>query len=88
MKNSKKMEIRESSFNSLFKNILSVNFTENWNCYETNDNSKNPLVIFKTKKWNKLIELCKKFINNSNDIYDLEVGSIKEIVHRYKMEVK
>ena len=83
-----KLKIRKSSFDTLYNNVLSINFPETWDCYETNDNSKNPLIVFETKKWNKLIKLCKKFINKPHSIYDLEVGSIKEIIYQYEGKTK
>ena len=82
------IKVRESVFNSLFNNVLSVNFDETWDCYETDDNSKNPLVVFKTRKWKKLIKLCKKFINKPHSIFDLDVGSIKEIIYQYQAKNK
>ena len=84
----KKIKIRKLTFDSLFKNILSVNFAETWNQYETNDGAINPLVIFETAKWNKLRTLLKKFIDNNPTVLDdnaskrdLEIGSLVGLYH-------
>ena len=84
----KTIKIRKLCFDSLFKNILSVNYAETWNQYETNDDAINPLVIFETAKWNKLRTLLKKFIDNNPTIFDdntserdLEIGSLVGLYH-------
>tara|TARA_R100000908_G_C3613989_1_gene62787 strand:+ start:100 stop:369 length:270 start_codon:yes stop_codon:yes gene_type:complete len=84
----KSIFIRKTVFECIFKNVLSVNYAQNWNCYDTKDKKVNPLVRFETKKWNKLILLCKNFINKSTDIYDIERGMIKGFIHKYELEVK
>jgi hypothetical protein len=81
----KTFEIRKSTFNALYKNVLTVNFPENWELLETNNKTKNPLMVFKTDNWAKLIKLCKIFVNNSNDIFDIEVGSIKGFIISFEM---
>ena len=82
------IKIRKSTFDVLYKNILTVNYVENWELFETNDKSKNPLVVLNTKKTKKLIKLCKRFVNNSNDIFDLEIGAIKGFIIYLEMEMK
>ena len=84
----KKIKIRKSQFDSLFKDILSKNFAETWNQYETDDDEINPLVIFETAKWNKLRKLLKKFIDNNptklsdnSSERDLEIGSLVGLYH-------
>ena len=42
-------------------------------------------MVFKTDNWAKLIKLCKIFVNNSNDIFDIEVGSIKGFIISFEM---
>jgi len=80
------LQTRKTTFECLFKNILSVNYVENWNCFDTEDKAVNPIVIFETKKWNKLISLCKDFVNKNTDIYNIEVGMIKGFIHKYEAE--
>jgi len=75
---------RKTTFECLFKNILSVNYAENWNCFDTKDKAVNPLVKFETKKWNKLILLCKDFVNKNTDIYNIEAGMIKGFMYKYE----
>ena len=92
----KEIQIREISFNNLFENILSVNYTENWGMYETNDKSKNPLVVFKTKKWDKLLDLIQTWLDknqtkefNANPTKkDLVIGSLIEINYLIESEIK
>ena len=87
----KGIKIRESAFNNLFKNILSKNYCEDWNCYETNDDSVNPIVHFETNKWKTLFikiqswldSNYKKGFNVNISENDLEIGSligIKELI--------
>ena len=84
------IEIRKTTFDSLFKHILSVNFCETWNQYETDDKSPNPLVVFETSQWTELRDKLKDFIDkNRNDSYDdnatefdLEVGGLVGLYHR------
>lgn len=83
-----KQTIRKSTFDALYKNILTVNFAENWELLETNNKAKNPLMMFKTDNSAKLIKLCKSFVNNSNDIYDIEVGAIKGFIISFEMYCK
>jgi len=86
----KTIEIRKTTFDSLFKHILSVNFCETWNQYETDDKSPNPLVVFETSQWTELRDKLKDFIDkNRNDSYDdnatefdLEVGGLVGLYHR------
>jgi len=87
----KEIKIRNSGFENLFKHILSVSFAEDWEMIPTDDNSINPLVIFKTNKWEKLHLLVKSFVNNNKKDwsenttdFDLEVGSLVGI--QYKIE--
>ena len=88
--NLKTIEIRKTTFDSLFKHILSVNFCETWNQYETDDKSPNPLVVFETSQWTELRDKLKDFIDkNRNDSYDdnttefdLEVGGLVGLYHR------
>ena len=84
------LKIRNSTFEVLFENILR-RFPQNWDCFETNDKAKNPLVVFQVhrkKDWIKLIKLCKAFVNSSNDNFCLKRGSIKGFIHLYEMQVK
>ena len=91
-----KLYIRKTTFDNLYKNILSINFAETWECLETNDNSVNPLVVFKTKKTNKLHKLIKQFVNkNRKESYDenttkkdLIVGSLIGLMYQIEMEGK
>ena len=91
-----KLYIRNTTFDNLFKNILSINFEETWEWLETNDNSVNPLVVFKTKKTNKLHKLIKQFVNkNRKESYDenttkkdLIVGSLIGLMYQIEMEGK
>lgn len=85
-----KIEIRKTTFDSLFKNILSVRFAETWNQYNTNDYSVNPLVVFETAKWDKLLKLLKEFIDSNKTETmlsdnatkrDLEIGSLIGLYH-------
>ena len=85
------IKMRNESFKNLFSNILSVNFAEDWECVETNDDSVNPLVIFRTRKWRKLHNLVKSFVDtnkrdydNNTSEFDLIVGSLTSI--QYKIE--
>ena len=55
-----KLKIRKSTFETLFRNVLFEKFCETWSMKQTNDDSINPLVVFKTKKVNKLLKLCKE----------------------------
>ena len=93
------IKMRKSAFDNLFKHILSVNFCETWAQYEiSNDTSKNPLVIFETKKWGKLLKLINKFIDKNHVSYipgkgnhdftmDLIVGSFMSIVPRIERRI-
>lgn len=83
-----KLEIRNSTFEVLFEKILR-RFPHNWDCFETDDQAKNPLVVFevhKKKDWSKLLKLCKEFVNSSNNTYCLERGAIKGFIYLYEME--
>ena len=80
----KTIKIRETSFNNLFNNILSVNYAEDWEMTPIKMEDTNPLVKFKTKKWDKLLNLIiiwleknntKEFAENSSK-QDLVVGSL------------
>ena len=85
------LEIRNSTFEVLFDHILQYEFPNNWDCFETDDQSINPLVIFKVEyksDWKKLLKLCKSFVKNSNDVFCLERGSIQEFIYLYEMTVK
>lgn len=61
--------IRESQADSLFKHILSVNYTSSWEIVDANKpediNVINPRVYFKTKAWNKLLKLLDTFISKN-----------------------
>ena len=61
--------IRESQADSLFKHILSVNYTSSWEIVDANKpediNVINPRVNFKTKAWNKLLKLLDTFISKN-----------------------
>ena len=91
----KEIQIRETAFNNLFKNILSVNYAEDWGSYETNDISKNPLVVFKTKKWNKLLGLIQTWLDKNQTKEfdanptqkDLVIGSLIEIKYLVEGEM-
>ena len=96
----KYITLRES--NCLFKHILSVNYVEDWEMkqkdYNTstytgekhNHKEKNPLLIFKTKKWNKLYNLINSYLDNNEDYYgktsftdfDVECGMIKDVKYK------
>ena len=90
-----KIKIRKLTFDSLFKNILSVNYAETWNQYETNDDAINPLVIFETAKWNKLRNILKKFIDNNPTNFftdntskkDLEIGNLIGLYHLIDIKI-
>ena len=93
----KKIKIRKSQFDSLFKDILSKNYAETWNQYETDDDEINPLVIFETAKWNKLRKLLKKFIDNNRPYVkfytdntskrDLEIGDLIGLYHLIDIKI-
>tara|TARA_Y100000310_G_scaffold306141_1_gene346988 strand:- start:868 stop:1158 length:291 start_codon:yes stop_codon:yes gene_type:complete len=90
----KKIKIRKLTFDSLFKNILSVNYAETWNQYNTSEIAVNPLVIFETAKWNKLRNLLKKFIDNNPTNFtdnlskrDLEIGSLVGLYHLIDIKI-
>ena len=86
----KQIIIRKHGFDNLFKYILSINFAEDWEMCETNDVEINPLVIFKTKKWNKLENLIDIFLNkhkpnqytDKTSEMDLVCGSFQEIKYK------
>tara|TARA_R100000084_G_C4636745_1_gene141386 strand:- start:369 stop:752 length:384 start_codon:yes stop_codon:yes gene_type:complete len=85
------LEIRNSTFEVLFDHILQYEFPNNWDCFETDDQSINPLVIFKVEyksDWKKLLKLCKSFVKNSNDVFCLERGAIQGFIYLYEMTVK
>tara|TARA_Y100000310_G_scaffold136139_1_gene135039 strand:- start:499 stop:792 length:294 start_codon:yes stop_codon:yes gene_type:complete len=90
-----KIKIRKLTFDSLFKNILSINFAETWNQYKTDDDAVNPLVIFETAKWNKLRNLLKEFIDNNQTNYftdntskkDLEIGNLIGLYHLIDIKI-
>ena len=84
------LEIRNSTFEVLFDHILHYEFPNNWDCFETDDQSINPLVIFKVEyksDWKKLLKLCKSFVKNSNDTFFLEREAIQGFIYLYKMTV-
>ena len=86
----KQIIIRKHGFDNLFKYVLSINFAENWEMCETTDIEINPLVIFKTKKWNKLENLIDVFLNKhkpnqyteKTSKMDLICGSFQEIKYK------
>ena len=90
----KYITLRESNYNCLFKHILSVNYVEDWEIEQRESlyypKEKNPLVIFKTKKWNKLYNLINSYLNNNEDYYgkttfsdfDVECGMIKDVKYK------
>ena len=85
-----KLKIRKSKFEALFKNVLSVNFCETWSMKQTDDDSINPLVIFKTKKVNQLLKLCKEYVSNYShlpidDSFPLDVGMINCMIIEIEM---
>ena len=88
----KTIKIRETSFKNMFENILSINYTEDWEMIPTDDDSENPLVVFKTTKWKKLYQLIKDFTDKNGKEFtedttnfDLIVGSLLTI--QYKIEL-
>ena len=90
----KTIQIRETAFNNLFNNILSVNYAEDWEMIPIKSEDINPLVKFKTKKWDKLLNLIMVWLekNNTKEFSantskkDLVVGSLIQI--RYIIEGK
>ena len=97
------LKIRNSTFEVLFDHVLSLNYVydwgvvgeQDWECHKTDDKAKNPLVIFKTKKWSRLIELCNEYIEGSKNWSDKQkedmldsVGAIKGFIHNYEMKKK
>ena len=88
------IKIRETSFDTLFNRVLSVNYAENWECFDTTDKGKNPLVLFKTKQWVKLLSLIKDFTSKHKQDFtanltefDLEVGELIGIQYKIESEV-
>ena len=92
----KSIKIREKCFNNLFNNILSVNYAEDWEMFETDDKSSNPIVILKTKKWYKLLQLIENWLNknrtkeftDTTTKQDLIVGSLVGLKHSIKLYVR
>tara|TARA_R100000654_G_scaffold68940_1_gene98228 strand:+ start:3689 stop:3988 length:300 start_codon:yes stop_codon:yes gene_type:complete len=87
------VKIRQSTFDSLFKNVLSVNYCHNWKSKTIKDNCLNPLIVFKTKKIKKLLKICNEFVSNFNhlpldDNYPLEVGAIKGFIIQCETKIK
>ena len=87
--NLKTIEIRKTTFDSLFKHILKKGFCETWNQYETDDKSPNPLVVFETSQWTELREQLKDFIDKNSRVFDnlttdedLEIGGLIGLYHR------
>ena len=90
----KYITLRESNYNCLFKHILSVNYVEDWEIEQRESlyysKEKNPLVIFKTKKWNKLYNLINSYLDNNEDYYgktsftdfDVECRMIKDVKYK------
>ncbi len=93
----KTLKIRLVGFNNLFNNILSVNYAEDWEMIPmTKSDDENPLVKFKTKKWDKLLNLImvwleknhtKEFSANPSK-EDLVVGSLVEIRRSIECKIK
>tara|TARA_R100001530_G_scaffold115781_1_gene82760 strand:- start:219 stop:632 length:414 start_codon:yes stop_codon:yes gene_type:complete len=92
----KQIKMRKIGFDNLFNYILSVDFTENWEMLETADTSLNPLVIFRTKKWDKLENLIDMFLNkhepyqytDKTSEMDLVCGSFQVIKYEIKSITK
>ena len=87
--NLKTIEIRKTTFDSLFKHILKKGFCETWNQYETDDKSPNPLVVFETSQWTELRDKLKDFIDKNSRVFDnlttdedLEIGGLIGLYHR------
>ena len=85
-----KLKIRKSTFETLFRNVLFEKFCETWSMKQTNDDSINPLVVFKTKIVNKLLKLCKEYVSNYShlpvdDNFPLHVGKIKGLIIQVEM---
>ena len=87
-----KLEIRKICFHNLFNNILSVNYAEDWEMIPIKSEDTNPLVTFRTKKWDKLLNLImvwleknrtKEFTANTSN-QDLVIASLVGI--RYLIE--
>ena len=74
--------------------MISVNYAEDCECFETTDKAKNPLVIFKTKQWLKLLSLIKDFTSKHKQDFtanltefDLEVGELIGIQYKIESEI-
>ena len=92
----KLIKIRQSCADNLFDKILKVDFVENWEIIPIKSKDKNPLVIFKTKKWDKLLNLLniwidKNYIKQFTEISkekDLVLGSLIGLKHHIEMDLK
>ena len=93
----KHIKIRESAFDNLWSYVLNVNFTyKDWEMFGTDDDSLNPLVIFKTRKWDKLVDSIQSFViahkpeqyTDKTSEMDLICGSFQEIINLINAEVK
>ena len=76
-----KITLPKSTFDNLFDHILSVNFAETWNMYETDSERINPYVVFETAKWDKLLSLLNIYINkNVYVIFNLYLTKLSTIM--------
>lgn len=83
------LQITNSTFKDLFENILR-RFPYNWDCFETNDKSEDPIVVFKVqhkKDWKKLINLCKSFANDTNNFW-MDRATIRGIINIYELKTE
>ena len=90
----KTIEIRKTTFDSLFKHILKKGFCETWNQYETDDKSVNPLVVFETSQWTELRDKLGNFIDENSRVFDnlttdedLEIGGLIGLYHRIDLRM-
>ena len=90
-----KITLPKSTFDNLFDHILSVNFAETWNMYETDSERINPYVVFETAKWDKLLSLLNIYINkndrefdNNTTELDLIVGGFLSLKYRLDLYLK
>ena len=73
-----KINIRKSTFEVIFKNVLTVCHCKKWEMYETDDKSKNPLITLQISKPKTLFKQIENWINKNRNFEFINASDLSQ----------